>query len=86
MIVLNNSMYSKTEAAYRILKKYKKPLHVMEIIRIALEKNMISTKGKTPESTLAADLLLENRRKEKQKKKPRFYKARPATWGLTEWK
>lgn len=79
-------MYSKTEAAYRILKKYKKPLHVKEIIRIALEKKMISTKGKTPESTLAADFLLENRRKEKQKIKPRFYKAGPAIWGLTEWK
>ncbi|MBP7846458.1 MAG: winged helix-turn-helix domain-containing protein, partial [Candidatus Pacebacteria bacterium] len=55
-------MYSKTEAAYKILKESKKPLHVADIIKIALDKKLIKTKGKTPESTLAVDLLLENRR------------------------
>jgi len=47
---------------------------------------MIETKGKTPESTLAVDLLLENRRKAKQGIKPRFIKVGPGTWGLVEWK
>jgi DNA-directed RNA polymerase delta subunit len=79
-------MYSKTEAAYKILKDTKKPLHVQEIIKIALAKKMIKTKGKTPESTLAVDLLLENRRKTKQGLKHRFLKVGSGVWGLTDWK
>jgi len=79
-------MFSKTEAAYKILKNAKKPLHVTEIVKIALSKKMIATKGKTPESTLAVDLLLENRRKEKRGIKTRFIKVEPGTWGLAEWK
>ncbi|MFH1968276.1 MAG: winged helix-turn-helix domain-containing protein [bacterium] len=79
-------MFSKTEAAYKILKNAKKPLHVEEIIKIAISKKMIETKGKTPESTLAVDLLLENRRKDKQGVKPRFIKVGPGTWGLVDWK
>jgi len=76
---------SKTEAAYLILKTNKKPLHTKEIIEIALNKKLIKTKGKSPESTLAADLLLENRRRAKQKIKPRFIKVGPRIWGLTDW-
>jgi DNA-directed RNA polymerase delta subunit len=79
-------MFSKTEAAYKILKEAKKPLHVAEIVKIAIAKKMIRTKGKTPESTLAVDLLLENRRKDKQGIKTRFVKIGSGTWGLTEWK
>lgn len=78
--------YSKTEAAYLILKSSKKPLHVGEIVEIALEKNMIKTSGKTPESTLAVDLLLETRRRAKQEVKQRFVKVGSGTWGLTEWR
>ena len=79
-------MLSKTEAAYKILKEAKKPLHVAEIVKIALAKKLIKTKGKTPESTLAVDLLLENRRKTEQGIKLRFVKVGSGTWGLTEWK
>ena len=79
-------MFSKTEAAYKILKDAKKPLHVAEIVKVALAKKMIMTKGKTPESTLAVDLLLENRRKTEQGIKLRFVKVGSGTWGLTEWK
>lgn len=78
-------MLSKTEAAYSILQKKKRPLHVREILEIALSNKMIKTGGKTPESTLAVDMLLENRRKESRGLKPRFKKVAPATWGLTEW-
>lgn len=79
-------MFSKTEAAYKILKEAKKPLHVEDIVKVALAKRFIKTKGKTPESTLAVDMLLENRRRAKQGIKARFVKVAPATWGLTEWK
>lgn len=79
-------MISKTEAAYKILKERKKPLHVSEIIEIALEKNLISTEGKTPHSTLSVDIYLENKRRENRNIPLRFKKVGPATFGLTEWK
>lgn len=75
--------YSKTKAAYLILKSHGKPLHIREIIKIALNKKMIKTHGKTPESTLAVDLLLENRRRKERGTKLRFKKVGPGVWGLT---
>ncbi|MBU3918838.1 winged helix-turn-helix domain-containing protein [Patescibacteria group bacterium] len=77
---------SKTEAAYKILKEKKSPLDVKEIIKIALERNLITTKGKTPHSTLRVDIYLENKRRKKQKKGLRFCQERSAIWGLCEWK
>ena len=55
-------------------------MHLKEIIEIALDKGMIKTSGKTPESTLATDLLLENRRRTDQGTKKRFKKIGPAIW------
>ncbi len=78
-------MYSKTEAAYLILKEYKKPLPAKEIIRIALEKKMIQTEGKTPWSTLGADLYSENKRKVRRNEALRFLHIGEGIWGLTEW-
>lgn len=79
-------MLSKTEAAYNILKHHRKPLHVKEIIKIALSEKMIVTKGKTPESTLGSDMYTENNRRREQGRKPRFCHVGPGMWGLTEWK
>jgi hypothetical protein len=79
-------MLSKTEAAYKILKAAKKPLHISEILATALKKEMIKTRGKTPLSTLAVDLLLENRRRTERGEKLRFVKVASGTWGLVEWK
>ena len=47
------------EAAYKILKEKRKPLHSREIVRIGLKKKLIKTKGKTPEATMNAQLLRE---------------------------
>lgn len=77
-------MLSKTEAAYKILKAAKKPMHVKEIVKVALAKDMINTSGKTPDATLAVELLMENRRREKNGIKPRFKKVGPSTWELIE--
>lgn len=41
-------------AAIKILKYSKKPIHYEEIIRMAIEKNLIETSGATPEATLNA--------------------------------
>ncbi len=44
------------EAAYKILKDSKQPLHYNEITRLALEKEMIESRGVTPELTMNAVL------------------------------
>jgi len=43
-------------AAYKVLKKKKKPLHSKEILEIALKKKLIKTEGKTPWATMNAVL------------------------------
>lgn len=78
-------MYSKTEAAYRILKDDGSPMSVKKIIEVALAEKMIQTRGKTPHASLSADLLIENRNKEQRGIKPRFVKVFPSVWALTEW-
>lgn len=78
-------MYSKVEAAYLILKDYGKPLYVREVIRIALSKSMIKTKGKTPWATLGADFYNENKRRTKTGESLRFCRLGRGIWGLVEW-
>ena len=78
-------MYTKTQAAFIILKEHGKPLHVKEIIRIALSKKMIDTKGKTPIATLLADFHNENKRRAKRNDILRFVRISPGIWGLAEW-
>lgn len=73
---------SKTEAAYLILNEYNKPLRVSDIIAIALDRGMIKVVGRTPESTLASDLLQENQRRKLQGRKTRFVKVGPGLWTL----
>ena len=45
-------MASFTEAAYKILKEENQPLQTSELVKRALDKGMISTKGKTPIATI----------------------------------
>jgi hypothetical protein len=78
-------MYTKTEAAFMILKEHGKPLHIKEIIHIALAKGMIETKGKTPDLTLTSDLHQENKRRAKRGKNLRFHYLGKGIWGLSEW-
>ena len=77
---MNNKIISKTEAAYLILTEYNKPMNVREIVKIALDRGLIEVKGKTPDSTLAADLLQENRRRTERNLPLRFRKVSPGTW------
>jgi len=78
-------MYTKVEAAFVILKNYGRPLHVREIVRIAIVKKMIETKGKTPWSTMSADFYNENKRKTRRDAELRFVRIGDGMWGLTEW-
>ncbi len=78
-------MYSKVEAAYRILKAAKKPLSTKDIIEKALKQGIISTKGKTPADTLRADIYQENKRRGKRKIDKRFNELGGGIIGLLEW-
>ena len=78
-------MYTKIEAALMILKEHGKPLDVKEIIRIALKRKMIETKGKTPWLTLTGDLHNENKRRTKRGRDLRFIHLNRGVWGLVEW-
>lgn len=71
---------SKIKAAILLLKIKKRPLHTNEIINLAIKKNLIRTKGKTPAATLNADILNENKRRKLKNLKPRFVKTAPKTW------
>lgn len=44
-------------SALKILKESGKPLHYKEITRLALEKGFLKTDGKTPESSMNAQLI-----------------------------
>ena len=73
------------EAALAVLKRDKQPLTTAEITERAIEKGMLSTKGKTPEASMSAALY-----KEAGTKKPRVSKiAQPgptrAARGSVRW-
>ncbi len=44
------------EAAEEVLRASKRPLSVREITEIALNRGLLSTRGKTPEATMSAEL------------------------------
>jgi DNA-directed RNA polymerase delta subunit len=78
-------MMSKIKAAYLILNERKQPLHVEEIISIALSRDLIQTHGKTPATTLNSDMLNENNRKSRKGEPTRFVCIGKGVWGLKEW-
>jgi len=52
--------------AYQILKEANKPLHSKEITKIALQRGLLQTAGKTPEATMNAQLIVDiNTKKDK---------------------
>ena len=52
-------MNSYKEIAYQILKEAGKPLHSKEITKIALERGLLKTAGKTPMATMNAQLVVD---------------------------
>lgn len=63
---------SKVNAAFIILQENKKEMSCKEIIKIALERNLIETKGKTPEQTLRVDINKEIERRNRSNRPQRF--------------
>lgn len=66
--------YSFTTCAEEILKQEPNnaPLHYREITRRAIEQGLLSTQGKTPEASMYAQILSENKRRKARAERPRF--------------
>ena len=74
-----------TEAAIEVLQEFDppRPLHYREITRLAIEKNLLSTRGKTPEATMYAQIHSEIERYAKRGLQPRFQKLGQGLLSLT---
>ena len=71
-----------TEAAAEVLRLAGKPLHYKEITELAIEKNLLSHVGKSPEVTMGARLaaLL----KKEDKTNP-IVRVKPGVFALRDW-
>lgn len=79
--------YSFTDSAEKILEKFgnKQPMHYRDITNKALELDWLSTEGKTPESTMYAQLLTEVKRDKKRGVQSRFVFHGRGMVGLSQW-
>lgn len=70
------------EAAQKILKEIGKPLTADEITRIALERELIETRGRTPEASMASAFYVDI---DRNQDKSVFVKVERGKFGLREW-
>ncbi|MDD3940656.1 MAG: winged helix-turn-helix domain-containing protein [Candidatus Pacebacteria bacterium] len=69
------------QAAIKVLKKVKKPLHYNEITRLALESGFLETEGATPEATMNSQIVIDIKNK---KEASDFIKTAPSTFALNQ--
>ena len=75
------------DAAERILagSPDQQPMHYAEITRLALERGLIHTKGRTPAASMYAAIHSEIGRQEERGESPRFVRPSRGMFGLTAW-
>jgi restriction system protein len=85
--VIGTQVYSFTECALKVLEEFgsKKPMHYKDITRKALENGWLVTEGKTPESTMYAQILTEIKRYKDGGRSPRFIQHGNGLVGLSKW-
>src|SRR5882672_4860643 len=71
-----------TEAAAQVLRLVGKPLHYKEITDVAIEKNLLSHVGKSPEVTMGARLATLVKKGDKENPLVRI---KPGVFALREW-
>ena len=71
-----------TEAAAEVLRIAGKPLHYKEITELAIEKNLLSHVGKSPEVTMGARLAALLKKEDKDNP---IIRVKPGVFGLREW-
>src|SRR5215469_5273080 len=70
------------EAAAEVLRQVGKPLHYKEITELAIEKNLLSHVGKTPEVTMSHRLTSAIKKDDKDVP---IVKIKPGVFALREW-
>ena len=73
------------DAAEMVLEEHGQPMHYREITQKALDLNLITTGGLTPEATMYAGILTEIQRQNRRGELPRFEKFGRGYVGLTRW-
>lgn len=83
----SGSTFTFTDAAEKVLEDLAdgEPMHYREITEAALSKGWLTTEGKTPEATMYASIIEENKRLEKRGEQPRFVQHGQGMVGLTDW-
>src|SRR6187549_3977049 len=71
-----------TEAAVQVLRLVGKPLHYKEITDVAIEKDLLSHVGKSPEVTMGARLAAIVK---KDPKETQLVRLKPGVFALAEW-
>src|ERR1044071_2960774 len=71
-----------TEAAAEVLRMAGKPLHYKEITELAIEKNLLSHVGKSPEVTMGARLAALLKKEDKENP---IIRVKPGVFALREW-
>src|SRR5215813_14431684 len=71
-----------TEAAAEVLRLAGKPLHYKEITELAIEKNLLSHVGKSPEVTMGARLAALLKKEDKENP---IVRVKPGVFALREW-
>lgn len=84
---ISKNTLSFTDGAEKILERFgnQKSMHYRTITEKALEQGFITTTGRTPESTMYAQILTEIQRKTRRGERPRFVKHGKGLVGLTKW-
>jgi len=84
---ISKNTLSFTDGAEKILERFgnQKPMHYRTITENALEQGLITTTGRTPDSTMYAQILTEIQRKIRRGERPRFVKHGKGLVGLTKW-
>ena len=77
---------TKVEAAYTILQELGSPQHYKDILKIAIDRQLINTRSLTPGSALISSILQENDARINAGLLPRFEPLGNGYYGLTEWK
>src|SRR5215207_5353683 len=80
--IRDNQTMTFTEAAAEVLRMAGKPLHYKEITELAIEKNLLSHVGKSPEVTMGARLAALLKKEDKENP---IIRVKPGVFGLREW-
>lgn len=78
-------IYSFTDSAEKVLLENKKPMHYLDITKVALGNGWLSTSGKTPEATMYAQIIQEIQRLRKRGEIPRFIQCGKGIVALSAW-